>query len=198
MSMDEDAMLTAIGIMSMDEAREKWSDEWADFCKKLTNWKSIHQLFRLGHLKSLIDEYTGYEKDFIGFREWRKQFRNRILTIVKEELSGIYPWESSPDSKFVIKKLDTIIDAATSMKDVGTLTDEASKAIFDRGGIQGIRNVLQNDYERNIENEEFIKEVRIKRLKLKDEYDATKPYAMGLLVADIFYSLSAALEGDIY
>lgn len=198
MSMDEDAMLTAIGIMPMDEAREKWSDEWAEFCKKLTNWKSIHQLFRLGRLNSLMESYAGYEKDFIGFREWRKQFRNRILTIVKDELSGIYPWESSPDSKFVIKKLDAIIDAATSMKDIGTLTDEASKAIFDRGGIQGIRNVLQNDYERNLENEAFIKEVRIKRLKLRDEYDITKPYAMGLLVADIFYSLSAAIEGDIY
>ena len=42
------------------------------------------------------------------------------------------------------------------------------------------------------------RELRMKSMKLKDEIDITKPYAMGLLVADAFYSLSAALEGDIY
>ena len=42
------------------------------------------------------------------------------------------------------------------------------------------------------------RELRMKSMKLKDEIDITKPYAMGLLVADVFYSLSAALEGDIY
>ena len=34
--------------------------------------------------------------------------------------------------------------------------------------------------------------------RVQDQYDITKPYAMGLLVADIFYSLAAALQGDIY
>ena len=42
------------------------------------------------------------------------------------------------------------------------------------------------------------RELRMKAMKLKDDIDITKPYAMGLLVADVFYSLSAALEGDIY
>ena len=51
MNIDEDAMLTAIGQMSMEEARGKWADQWADFCRKLSNWKSIHQLFRLAKLK---------------------------------------------------------------------------------------------------------------------------------------------------
>ena len=50
MSMDEDAMMVAIGYMTMGEAREKWSGQWADFCKKLTNWKSIYQLLRLRKL----------------------------------------------------------------------------------------------------------------------------------------------------
>ena len=50
MNLEEDAMLVAIGQMSMDEAREKWSDEWADFCKALTRWKSVHQLLRLGRM----------------------------------------------------------------------------------------------------------------------------------------------------
>ena len=196
--MDEDAMLTAIGVMSMDEARDKYADEWAEFCKKLTNWKSIHQLFRLGHLKGIIDTYTGYEKSFKEIAEWRKDYRAKIHSIVKKELSGIYPWEEKPESKFIIRKLDTIIDAATTMKGMGTLTQEASKVIFGREGIEGLRNLVKSNYDREKENKAFIKEARIKKLQLQDEYDITKPYAMGLLVADIFYSLSAAIEGDIY
>ena len=39
---------------------------------------------------------------------------------------------------------------------------------------------------------------KAKYMEARDQYDITKPYAMGLLVADVFYSLSAALEGDIY
>ena len=42
------------------------------------------------------------------------------------------------------------------------------------------------------------KSAEMKYMEAKDQYDITKPYAMGLLVADVFYSLSAALEGDIY
>ena len=39
---------------------------------------------------------------------------------------------------------------------------------------------------------------RARMNQLQDEIDITKPYAMGLLVADIFYSLAAALQGDNY
>lgn len=196
--MDEDAMLTAIGVMSMDEARDKYADEWAEFCKKLTNWKSVHQLFRLGHLKSIIDTYSGYEKSFKEIAEWRRNYRATIHSLVKTELSGIYPWEKKPESKFILRKLDTIIDAATTMKGMGALTQEASKEIFGREGIEGIRNLVKSNYDREKENKAMVREIRIKKLQLQDEYDITKPYAMGLLVADIFYSLSAAIEGDIY
>ena len=196
--MDEDAMLTAIGVMSMDEARDKYADEWAEFCKKLTNWKSIHQLFRLGHLKSIIDTYAGYEKSLKEIAEWGRNYRATIHSLVKTELSGIYPWEEKPESRFILKKLDTIIDAATTMEGMGTLTEEASKAIFGREGIEGLRNLVKSNYDREKENKAMVREVRIKKLQLQDEYDITKPYAMGLLVADIFYSLSAAIEGDIY
>lgn len=198
MSMDEDAMLVAIGVMSIDEARDKYADEWADFCKKLTNWKSVHQLLRLGRLKGIIDTYAGYEKSFKEIAEWRRNYRATIHSLVKTELSGIYPWEEKPESRFILKKLDTIIDAATTMKGMGTLTEEASKAIFGREGIEGLRNLVKSNYDREKENKAMVREVRIKKLQLQDEYDITKPYAMGLLVADIFYSLSAAIEGDIY
>ena len=196
--MDEDAMLTAIGVMSMDEARDKYADEWAEFCKKLTNWKSIHQLFRLGRLQNMIDTYAGYQKSFKEIAEWRRNYRATIHSLVKTELSGIYPWQEKPESKFIIRKLDTIIDAATTMKGMGTLTEEASKVIFGREGIEGLRNLVKSNYDREKEHKAMVREVRIKKLQLQDEYDITKPYAMGLLVADIFYSLSAAIEGDIY
>ena len=52
MNLEEDAMLVAIGQMSMDEAREKWADQWSEFCQSLSRWKSIHQLFRLARIRS--------------------------------------------------------------------------------------------------------------------------------------------------
>lgn len=54
MDMEEDAMLVAIGFMDIDEARGKWADKWADFCKSLTKWKSVHQLLRLARLNQLV------------------------------------------------------------------------------------------------------------------------------------------------
>ena len=53
------------------------------------------------------------------------------------------------------------------------------------------RNLIQK-------NEDIYTISKMKYMEAKDQYDITKPYAMGLLVADIFYSLSAAIEGDIY
>ena len=41
-------------------------------------------------------------------------------------------------------------------------------------------------------------ETRVELQKTQDQYDITKPYAMGLLVADIFYTLASALQGEIY
>ena len=55
MNLEEDAMLVAIGRMSMDEAREKWADQWSDFIKALSRWKSIHQLLRLGRLNATME-----------------------------------------------------------------------------------------------------------------------------------------------
>ena len=41
-------------------------------------------------------------------------------------------------------------------------------------------------------------ETRVELQKTQDQYDITKPYAMGLLVADIFYTLASAIQGEIY
>ena len=52
MNLEEDAMLVAIGEMSMDQARDKWADEWSDFGRALTRWRSVHQPLRVAQLRS--------------------------------------------------------------------------------------------------------------------------------------------------
>ena len=53
MNLEEDAMMVAIGQMTMNQAREKWSDEWAEFVQALSRWKSIYALLRLARLNQL-------------------------------------------------------------------------------------------------------------------------------------------------
>ena len=48
------------------------------------------------------------------------------------------------------------------------------------------------------EEQKALDEIRTEKMRLQDQYDITKPYAMGLLVADIFYTLASALQGEIY
>ena len=47
-------------------------------------------------------------------------------------------------------------------------------------------------------NQRALNETRVELQKTQDQYDITKPYAMGLLVADIFYTLASAIQGEIY
>lgn len=198
---DEDAMLTAIGQMSMDEAREKWSDQWADFCRKLSNWKSIHQLFRLSTLANTIEKLTGkmesmasakirvneygaamkkIEADLKFKRSAAKKFEEDIeKRRIQLETDGFYiggdKWSYSDMQKQTIK--------ITIENEVDILKNR-QKLIVNRKLSKALEDQMAKD--------------RIEAMKLRDQYDITKPYAMGLLVADVFYSLSAALEGDIY
>ena len=48
------------------------------------------------------------------------------------------------------------------------------------------------------EKELLLNEMQTEKMRLQDQYDITKPYAMGLLVADMFYTLASALQGEIY
>ena len=197
MSMDEDAMLVAIGQMDIEKARDKWADEWAEFCKKLTNWKSIHQLFRLKRLTSLVALKTSFVKDveanisvnnkllaqynslckLMGVND---KARNQTLIRLSEDLkyldSGQIPTEE------YVKRLDKWM--ADSVK-AETTRLEARKEMLDIKKESAFYEDLIGKLKQNIR-------------KYQDEIDITKPYAMGLLVADIFYSLSAAIEGDIY
>ena len=72
------------------------------------------------------------------------------------------------------------------------------QAIMDLRNLNDVRDKLIASRNMIQKNEDIYMISKMKYREAKDQYDITKPYAMGLLVADIFYSLSAAIEGDIY
>ena len=197
MSMDEDAMLVAIGQMDIEKARDKWADDWNEFCQKLSNWKSIHQLFRLKRLTSLVALKTNFVKDveaniavnnkllaqydsICKLMKVNDKARKQNLIRLSEDLkyldSGQIPTEE------YVKRLNKWM--ADDVK-AETTRLEARKEMLDIKKESAFYEDLIGKLKQNIR-------------KHQDEIDITKPYAMGLLVADIFYSLSAAIEGDIY
>lgn len=233
MNLEEDAMLVAIGRMSMDEAREKWADQWSDFIKALSRWKSIHELLRLGRLNAIMEALAaGIEntqqriailnesrkerwaiQDMIAAQEssiWfaqqlaqdaRERFRRKGKQ--PEDVFGFDPRqpEEAPRThrgkKHYQDHVRYAIEAATL--DVQDMLD---------GGEEELKQLTEeyNENQRKLKEatERIDKETnglatqRAQMEQLKDEIDITKPYAMGLLVADIFYSLAAALQGEIY
>ena len=91
-----------------------------------------------------------------------------------------------------------MVDAAASMQKMGTLSKTDESWILGADGLRSVGKSLHIiELTEKASREEKLK-FKMERLKAQDEIDITKPYAMGLLVADIFYSLSAAIEGDIY
>lgn len=235
MNLEEDAMLVAIGEMSMDEAREKWADQWSEFCQSLSRWKSVHQLFRLARLRSDMAKRLSIEE--------RIKTGLADLEDIKNTLNGLYQ-----DIQTRQKMNETMNDQISSMGRIHhgyTMRKlghrSASPSSFDpmyspapktRSGKQMYSEAVneiarravygqQIDYlehhlksaednmklwKLEIEKNEVLTETgnmlleanREKLGQLKDQYDASKTYAMGLLVADVFYSLAAALQGDIY
>ena len=189
MNMDEDAMLVAIGQMDISEARDKYSDEWAEFCKKLTNWKSIHQMFRLAKLKEQMVEMLRLNASYQGQRSAYNLVSNDIKTAIYKAMKkvGIEHPSEKLFSELYNKAEATIKEYPNDQR--VTKAYESLKATKDK---------LDELSKERAEATGRIESTKIKYMEAKDQYDITKPYAMGLLVADVFYSLSAALEGDIY
>ena len=189
MNIDEDAMLVAIGRMSMDEAREKWSDEWAEFCKKLSNWKSVHQMFRLAKLRNTMVEMLKLNASYQGQRAAYNLVANNIKTAIYKAMkaAGIEHPSEKRFSELYNKAEATIKEYPNDQR--VTKAYESLKATKDK---------LDSLTKQRDEALGKAQSAKMKYMKAKDQYDITKPYAMGLLVADVFYSLSAALEGDIY
>lgn len=188
MSLEEDAMLVAIGYMSMEEARDKWEDRWSEFMKSLSHWRSIHQIFRLGKLASQMRKLS---KLFHGQviaecdAEYAvKTFETALAQVLAER--GLTPTEETfmhlyNNVKEAVESDPADPIAKRDFKNVGEIKDRLDKLRKDKDEATG-----------------RIESAKIKYMEANDQYDITKPYAMGLLVADVFYSLSAALEGDIY
>ena len=189
MSMDEDAMLVAIGQMDINEARDKYSDEWSEFCKKLTNWKSVHQLFRLAKLKDQMSKMMKLNASYQGEKAAYNLVANDIRTAIYKAMkeSGI----EHPSEKRFLELYNKA--EATIMEYPG---DQRVKQSYE--SLKATKDKLDELRQKRDEAYGKAQSAKIKYMEAKDQYDITKPYAMGLLVADIFYSLSAAIEGDIY
>ena len=186
--MDEDAMMVAIGYMSMDEARDKYADEWAEFCKKLSNWKSIYQLLRLRklHIEMLnLNEVAAMSTKAKNILE---QDKSNLQASINQAMVYMGKKASETELMKMYWSVDFFLKAhpndQQAIMDLRKLNDVRDKLITNRNLIQ--------------KNEDIYMISKMKYMEAKDQYDITKPYAMGLLVADIFYSLSAAIEGDIY
>ena len=189
MSMDEDAMLVAIGQMDINEARDKYSDEWAEFCKKLTNWKSVHQMFRLAKLHNTMLEsmklYASYQGQKAAYNLVANDIKTAIYKAMKE--AGI---EHPSEKRF----LELYNKAEATIKEYPD--DQRVTKAYE--SLKTTKDKLDLLTKQRDEAYGKAQSAKMKYMEAKDQYDITKPYAMGLLVADIFYSLSAAIEGDIY
>ena len=195
--MDEDAMLVAIGQMDIDEARGKYSDEWAEFCKKLSHWKSIHQLFRLKRLTSLAALKTSFVKDI----EADIAVNNKLLAAYDSICKLMEVNDKARKQTLIrlsedLKYLDSgQIPTEEYVKRLNKWMADSTKAETDR--LKARKEMLDIKKESAL-YEDLLGKLKQNIRKYQDEIDITKPYAMGLLVADIFYSLAAALQGDIY
>lgn len=218
MNLEEDAMLVAIGQMSMDEARDKWADDWNRFIQALTRWKSIHQLLRLGQLlktqRQLTDNKEILELQKINYQKILTQLdmaiddmenNSAIFYYESDKLLRRYPTDEYGEPlgvEFLTQKLGKNQKLKYDYKtDVyiwsfhSRLDKELDEAV---ATLEWFEDALQyNRIEKRKINKQLA-ETEKNLNRAQDQYDITKPYAMGLLVADIFYSLAAALQGDIY
>lgn len=233
MNLEEDAMLVAIGRMSIDEAREKWADEWSEFCQALSRWKSIHQLLRLARLNStmgaLATNIEDTQQRITKLNEIRKNMW-AIQDLIDAQASDIwFAQQMAQDARERFqrkgKEPEDIFGFDATPPEYAPTTHRGKKHYQDHvryainaatmdvqemlaGGDEALKQ-LNEEYEHNQrklkEATEYIDKEnkglatqRAQMDQLQDEIDITKPYAMGLLVADIFYSLAAALQGDNY
>lgn len=201
MSIDEDAMLTAIGVMSMDEAREKWADQWSDFMRSLSRWKSVHQLFRLARLNYMVSKMAGMRLRMQLAVNQANAGMKEIVALADE--AGKLNKENRKDTEEVIgKAMDMILNGNIPKKNQARIESlikqQMAEDVKVETALVKVREMKLREESDVAKAKSIQRSLRMRSMKLKDEIDITKPYAMGLLVADVFYSLSAALQGDIY
>lgn len=201
MSLEEDAMLVALGYKSMEEAREQWADQWSDFMRSLSRWKSVHQLFRLARLNSMVSKMAGMHLRMqLAINQANAGMKE--ITALAEE-AGKLNKENRKDTEEVIgKAMDMILNGKIPKKDQARIesliTMQMAEDVKVETALVKVREMKLRKESDVAKAKSIQRSLRMKSMQLKDEIDITKPYAMGLLVADVFYSLSAALQGDIY
>lgn len=201
MSLEEDAMLVALGYMSMDEARDKWEDQWSEFMKSLSRWKSVHQLFRLARLNSMVSKMAGMHfRMQLAVNQANAAMKE--ITALSDEVGKLNKENRKETDEVIRKAMDRIFNGEIPKKDQARIESlikqQMAEDIKAETAMVKVREMKLREESNVAKAKNIQRELRMNSMKLKDEIDITKPYAMGLLVADVFYSLSAALEGDIY
>ena len=201
MNIEEDAMLVAIGCMSMEEARDKWSDQWSEFMQSLSRWKSIHQLFRLARLNSMVSKMAGMHfRMQLAVNQANAAMKG--IAALADEVGKLNKENRKETEEVIRKAMDRVFNGEIPKKDQARIESlikqQMAEDIKAETAIVKVREMKLREESNVAKAKDIQRELRMKSMKLKDDIDITKPYAMGLLVADVFYSLSAALEGDIY
>ena len=213
--LEDDAMLTAIGQSSLDEMADKYADRWEDFMESLSRWRSIHQLLRLGQLNKTLQRLTNQEqsrKTLIRQQEENiklcKTLSTRcadIMTALEEYKanprtyklgkSGRKPYDTKATAAVVDQEIIAVAKARVNGKVVSWFTQPVSEWQED---LEWAEDNLELANIKKRKGQKELDETRVELQKTQDQYDITKPYAMGLLVADIFYTLASAIQGEIY
>ena len=221
--LEEDAMLTAIGQSSIDEMADKYADRWEDFVASLSRWRSIHQLLRLGQLNKTLQKLTKREqelKPLIRQQDENIKLCKALTKEVSNAMLAVEAYKANPQTYTPNKSGRKPYNTETADVVAGQTLIAVSKDGKKAAPLREIDGKIwkwfikpisewQEDLEyaednlelANIKKREGQKELdktRVELQKTQDQYDITKPYAMGLLVADIFYTLASALQGEIY
>lgn len=213
--LEEDAMLTAIGQSSIDEMADKYADRWEDFIESLSRWRSIHQLLRLGQLnktlqrlntkQSILKEQLKIQDSLIKQCQRLSTRCADIMTALEEYKansqtytlgkSGRKPYDKKATAAVADQELIAVAKERVNGKIVSWITKPVSEWKED---LEYAEDILELANIKKRKGQKELDETRVELQKTQDQYDITKPYAMGLLVADIFYTLASAIQGEIY
>ena len=221
--LEEDAMLTAIGQSSLDEMADKYADRWEDFVASLSRWRSIHELLRLGQLNKTLQRLSTNEQSLKTLIRQQKENIKLCKALTKTAANAMLAVEAYKanaqtytPSKSGRKPYNTETADVVANQTLIAVSKYKKKAVPLKDIDSKINNWFvkpvsewQEDLEwaednlelANVKKHKGQKELdktRVELQKTQDQYDITKPYAMGLLVADIFYTLASAIQGEIY
>lgn len=216
-------MLTAIGRSSLDEMADKYADRWEDFVAAMSRWRSLHQLLRLGQLNKTLQSLTNRAdnlKTLIRLQNENVKMCKALTKKVATAMLAVKAYKANPQTYTPSKSGRKPYKTETADVVAGQALIAVSKYEKKAVPLKEIDSKINNWFVKpisewqedlqwgednlelaNIKKRKGQKELDTARAniqKTQDQYDATKSYAMGLLVADIFYTLASALQGEIY